>query len=206
MIYLMGHWWQNWLYIELFYSCGFVSIFAPIDSIILKHDLLLDRSSQICKLIVSGQFSGPTWMSCLLTEKLLKNFQLRSLLWPASWKQKLLSAVAASDLFRSRPGSGLVWGWFSLSSPTDTGHPKSVDDDSVCTPKESWLNVRLQKKVCSALFLEWFLDEEASKQQISVFTLTVLDVQRVLHTGMWGIIAEYLLYAKCWACIHLIEP
>ena len=105
MIYLMGHWWQNWLYIELFCSCGFVSIFAPIDSIILKHDLLLDRSSQICKLIVSGQFSGPTWMSCLLTEKLLKNFQLRSLLWPASWKQKLLSAVAASDLFRSRPGN-----------------------------------------------------------------------------------------------------
>ena len=47
----------------------------------------------------------------------------------------------------------------------------------MCAPRESRLNVRLQKKVCSALFLEWFLDEEARKEQISVFTLMVLDFQ-----------------------------
>ena len=50
------------------------------------------------------------------------------------------------------------------SSGTGTWHPHSLGDDSVCTLTGSWLNVRLQKEVCSALLLGLFLDGEARQK------------------------------------------
>lgn len=165
----MGHWWQNWLYIELFCSCGFVFHFYPIDIIILKHDLLLGGSSRICKLMLSCQFSGTIWMSCFLTEKFLKDFWLRSLLWTATWKQKLFSALTPSGLFRGRARSRLVWDCFSLPQVQALGIP------IVCTLVESWLNVRLRKKVCSALLSGLFLDAGArQKANLCIYS-----------TGVW---------------------